>query len=114
MKATCGTCREPTIGTPTRVAVFHLLTLAEEGSTWYGCGQHVPSVLDSVPETARCICQPKVERDGKQYPPQGKSIDVSLPHRDLRLMVEWLGGALGFVKAALGFGGTPTGGKEEL
>jgi len=29
-------------------------------------------------------------------------------------MVEWLGGALGFVKAALGFGGTPTGGKEEL
>ncbi|KAL7936250.1 hypothetical protein V8C35DRAFT_278463 [Trichoderma chlorosporum] len=41
--------------------------------TWWGCGKHIPGVLDSVAENDRCTCEPKVERDGKQYPPMAES-----------------------------------------
>lgn len=40
-------------------------------ATWWGCGQHVPMVMDSIPDSERCSCEPKVERDGHTYPPQG-------------------------------------------
>jgi hypothetical protein len=43
-----------------------------EGTTWYGCGSHIPSVLDSVPQSERCDCGPQVERNGKMYPPGGE------------------------------------------
>ncbi|PMD31315.1 hypothetical protein L207DRAFT_386693, partial [Hyaloscypha variabilis F] len=36
---------------------------------WWGCGRHVPGVMDSIPEEEWCTCQPKVEREGKLYPP---------------------------------------------
>ncbi|KAL5042075.1 hypothetical protein BDW71DRAFT_211533 [Aspergillus fruticulosus] len=52
MKATCSTCQK---------------------TTWWGCGNHIPAVLDAVPESERCTCEPKVERDGKQYPPKGSN-----------------------------------------
>lgn len=39
-------------------------------ATWWGCGQHVPMVMDSIPENERCGCEPKVEKEGKQYPPK--------------------------------------------
>ena len=42
-----------------------------EKTTWWGCGQHVPQVLDSVAEGERCTCEPKVEKEGKKYPPMG-------------------------------------------
>ncbi|OAQ98880.1 hypothetical protein LLEC1_05938 [Akanthomyces lecanii] len=42
-------------------------------STWWGCGSHVPMVMDAIPEAERCGCDPRVERDGKQYPPMAKS-----------------------------------------
>ncbi|KAK9340984.1 hypothetical protein V1521DRAFT_422830 [Lipomyces starkeyi] len=38
------------------------------GKTWFGCGLHIPSVLDSVPKEEWCKC-PKPE--GSQYPPKG-------------------------------------------
>jgi len=41
--------------------------------TWFGCGQHVPSVMDAIPTEGRCTCEPKVEKDGKEYPPKAKS-----------------------------------------
>nr|OQO31785.1 hypothetical protein B0A51_00687 [Rachicladosporium sp. CCFEE 5018] len=65
-------------------------------STWVGCGQHVPGVLDSVPEAERCSCEPQIERGGKMYPPAGSI----------------LGGLWGM----LGMGGKKGGekGKEEL
>jgi hypothetical protein len=47
------------------------LTPLTEKTTWWGCGAHIPAVLDSVPESERCTCTPKVERDGKEYPPKG-------------------------------------------
>ncbi|KAL3487486.1 hypothetical protein BJX62DRAFT_240978 [Aspergillus germanicus] len=50
MKAICSTCQK---------------------TTWWGCGAHIPAVLDCVPESERCTCTPKVERDGKEYPPKG-------------------------------------------
>lgn len=39
-------------------------------ATWFGCGQHIPTVMDQVPEQDRCQCEPKVEKDGKLYPPK--------------------------------------------
>ncbi|GFF25171.1 hypothetical protein IFM46972_01311 [Aspergillus udagawae] len=39
--------------------------------TWWGCGSHIPSVMDQVPESERCACTPKVNADGKEYPPKG-------------------------------------------
>ncbi|KAE9977449.1 hypothetical protein EG328_002035 [Venturia inaequalis] len=53
-KATCSTCQK---------------------STWWGCGSHVPMVMDSIDESERCTCTPKVEKDGKEYPPMGKTAD---------------------------------------
>lgn len=38
-------------------------------ATWRGCGQHVPTVMDKIPEDQRCTCEPKVEKEGKKYPP---------------------------------------------
>ncbi|OKL59520.1 hypothetical protein UA08_05199 [Talaromyces atroroseus] len=49
-KATCATCHKV---------------------TWWGCGLHVPMVFETIPEADWCVCAPKVERDGKEYPPKG-------------------------------------------
>ncbi|KAI6880539.1 hypothetical protein KC360_g6953 [Hortaea werneckii] len=74
MKASCGTCHK---------------------ATWWGCGEHIPKVLDSVPEADRCSCEPKIEKEGKQYPPAGP--------------------AFGVVKNMFGMGGgAKEDGKEEL
>ncbi|KAF2656014.1 hypothetical protein K491DRAFT_692374 [Lophiostoma macrostomum CBS 122681] len=40
-----------------------------KGQTWWGCGKHVPSVMDSIPADKWCTCDPKVEREGHTYPP---------------------------------------------
>lgn len=49
-----------------------LTTIAQtEGITWFGCGAHIPSVLDSIPEEEWCGCEPSVERGGRKYPPGG-------------------------------------------
>ncbi|GAB7360842.1 hypothetical protein MBLNU230_g0828t1 [Neophaeotheca triangularis] len=67
-------------------------------TTWFGCGAHVPQVLDAVPEPERCDCEPRVEKSGKQYPP--------------------MGGAFGMIKGMFGMGGGGGGnsgeGKGEL
>ncbi|KAL2135285.1 hypothetical protein VTI74DRAFT_9165 [Chaetomium olivicolor] len=52
MSATCPTCTK---------------------KTWRGCGNHVPSVFADVPEDEWCTCEPKFEKDGKEYPPQAQS-----------------------------------------
>lgn len=39
-----------------------------------GCGSHIPSVLDSVPESQWCSCGPQVEKGGKMYPPGGMQL----------------------------------------
>lgn len=44
-------------------------------TTWWGCGNHVPSVLDQVPVEERCSCNPKVVKDGKEYPPMATQAD---------------------------------------
>ncbi|KAM0798109.1 hypothetical protein BDR22DRAFT_860500 [Usnea florida] len=42
-------------------------------STWWGCGLHVPSVMDKLPKEEWCTCEPKVEKEGGEgkvgYPP---------------------------------------------
>ncbi|KAI0404926.1 hypothetical protein F4802DRAFT_597603 [Xylaria palmicola] len=42
------------------------------GTTWMGCGRHIPAALASVPADELCTCGPKVEVDGKEYPPRAK------------------------------------------
>ncbi|VUC36101.1 unnamed protein product [Clonostachys rosea] len=44
-----------------------------EKATWWGCGAHVPMVMDNIPDEERCICDPKIEKGGKEYPPMAKS-----------------------------------------
>lgn len=46
-----------------------MLTFPIDKATWRGCGQHVPTVMDKIPEDQRCTCEPKVEKEGKKYPP---------------------------------------------
>lgn len=48
------------------------LTANTDKQAWFGCGNHVASVFANVPEDDWCTCEPKVEKDGKQYPPQAK------------------------------------------
>lgn len=43
--------------------------------SWWGCGNHVPSVMDSVSESDRCDCEPQVEKEGKKYPPKADKAD---------------------------------------
>ncbi|KAA8899626.1 hypothetical protein FN846DRAFT_815786 [Sphaerosporella brunnea] len=38
------------------------------GITWWGCGQHIPMVMDAAPTEQWCSC-PKPE--DSQYPPMG-------------------------------------------
>ncbi|KAH7115203.1 hypothetical protein B0J11DRAFT_126935 [Dendryphion nanum] len=40
-------------------------------ATWWGCGNHVPGVMNNIPAEDWCVCDPKVEREGTQYPPKG-------------------------------------------
>ncbi|KAK7421913.1 hypothetical protein QQX98_001907 [Neonectria punicea] len=51
-KAACSTCKK---------------------TSWWGCGAHVQTVLDSVPVEDRCACEPKVDIGGKAYPPMATS-----------------------------------------
>ncbi|KAJ5764486.1 hypothetical protein N7533_003167 [Penicillium manginii] len=60
MKAQCSTCL---------LASIHLLIVSDK-TTWWGCGSHIPSVMDSIPESEWCSCEPQVEREGKKYPPK--------------------------------------------
>ncbi|KAI8961723.1 peptidase [Daldinia sp. FL1419] len=41
-------------------------------TTWIGCGSHISSVLDNIPEQEWCVCEPKVEVHDKKYPPGAK------------------------------------------
>ncbi|KAJ5090588.1 hypothetical protein N7532_009272 [Penicillium argentinense] len=49
MKAQCSTCNK---------------------TTWWGCGSHIPSVMDAIPADQWCSCEPQVEKEGKKYPPR--------------------------------------------
>ncbi|KAL6828309.1 hypothetical protein V8C40DRAFT_240704 [Trichoderma camerunense] len=54
-----------------RTLYLHMSSL--DKATWWGCGNHIPGVLDSVDEKEWCTCEPKVEKNGKQYPPMAAS-----------------------------------------
>ena len=40
--------------------------LPAEGVTWWGCGAHIPSVMDAVPAEQWCSC---AKPPGSVYPP---------------------------------------------
>ena len=46
-----------------------------DGTTWWGCGNHIPGVLDQVPAGKWCTCEPRVQKNGKSYPPMGPKGD---------------------------------------
>lgn len=68
--------------------------------SWRGCGKHIPNALSGVPEDEWCTCEPKVEVDGKPYPPAAR---VAIPG------ASWLGGLVGG-----GGGQKKEAGKDEL
>ena len=37
--------------------------------------QHIPMVMDNYPSSQWCECKPKVEVEGKEYPPKGPMAD---------------------------------------
>ncbi|KAI0009110.1 peptidase [Xylariaceae sp. FL0662B] len=49
-----------------------ILTPSKGKTTWFGCGNHIPAVLDNIPTEEWCTCEPKVEVNGKEYPPKNK------------------------------------------
>lgn len=66
MKATCSTCSEFLLS----LCPKQQLIIITDKVTWWGCGSHIPSVMDSIPEGDWCACTPQVEKDGKKYPPK--------------------------------------------
>jgi len=56
--------------------IYWLETHIAIGKTsWWGCGSHIPSVMDSIPETDRCTCTPTTTVNGKEYPPKAAKAD---------------------------------------
>lgn len=68
--------------------------MLKEKRSWWGCGKHVPKTMDEVPEDQRCDCEPKVEREGKSYPPMAAESDVWLV-RNIASAVLWSKGKKG-------------------
>ncbi|ROV99055.1 hypothetical protein VMCG_06637 [Cytospora schulzeri] len=54
--------------------------------SWRGCGKHIPSAMAGVPEDQWCSCEPRVEFDGKAYPPAAR---VAIPG------ASWFSGLMG-------------------
>lgn len=76
-KSTCQVCRmQSPSPIPPSINQFQPLTPITEGATWHG-GNHsdIPLILEYYPESDWCTCDPKVEVEGKEYPPEGKSAD---------------------------------------
>ena len=48
------------------------ISFAAGGASWWGCGKHIASVMDSLPEDKWCTCEPKVE---SRYPPMAAKAD---------------------------------------
>ena len=76
--------------------ILSQLNIAKQA--WRGCGSHLPSVFANVPEDKWCTCEPKVEVNGKSYPPQAK-MSLGLPS---------------FIKNLVGGGSKTEEKKEEL
>lgn len=45
-------------------------TNVTDKSTWWGCGNHISTVMDDIPDSDRCTCTPQVDFEGKKYPPK--------------------------------------------
>lgn len=52
-----------------------LISFQVDKASWWGCGQHISNVMDSIPEDKWCDCKPKVKRNGIQYPPMATKAD---------------------------------------
>ena len=71
MKGTCATCRT--------LLQFWFQTqsdVAPEKSSWFGCGSHIPKVMDAIPKDQWCTCKDTVEVNGVQYPPKAAKVDM--------------------------------------
>ncbi len=49
--------------------------------------------MDSIKETERCTCEPKIERDGKQYPPKAASAGLGGLGKAVGGLWNWATGA---------------------
>lgn len=69
--STYRTYPSPSRSPPARNPKLKKPGVVAEKKTWWGCGQHIPSVMDAVAEEERCGCEPRVEVGGRRYPPKG-------------------------------------------
>ncbi|KAL2055772.1 hypothetical protein ABVK25_004016 [Lepraria finkii] len=47
-----------------------------QGATWHGGSPTmIPYILDVYPKEEWCVCQPAVNVEGVEYPPEGKKAD---------------------------------------
>lgn len=80
-KGTCTTCRKQHLslllmtGSLLQSPKMLTGTAILEKTSWWGCGNHVPSIMDKVPVEERCTCEPKIEKEGKEYPPMAAKAD---------------------------------------
>ncbi|KAB5570281.1 hypothetical protein GE09DRAFT_1217717 [Coniochaeta sp. 2T2.1] len=56
--------------------------------SWRGCGQHIPQALSGVPESDWCTCEPRINVNGKDYPPAAKMAMPGMPS----FLKGWVGG----------------------
>ena len=91
MKQTCKTCREPfpfsdwstsesstaflkttnLISTNTFTFIYlSRSNISTDKTTWWGCGRHISSIMDFVPQSDWCTCNPRRTFNGKEYPPK--------------------------------------------
>jgi hypothetical protein len=55
-------------------------------SSWRGCGNHIPSAMQGVPQDQWCTCEARVTVDGKEYP---AAAPLEIPG------LSWIGSVLG-------------------
>lgn len=94
--AACGACGEDT---DTRHTSRSHADDCPGKKSWRGCGQHIPQALNGVPESDWCTCEPRVNVNGKDYPPAAKMAMPGMPS---------------FLKGWMGGGDKKDGGKEDL
>ena len=68
-KASCDSCRR-FLFLPRHTWCLCLTRLLDK-TTWWGCGNHIAGVMESVPSDQWCTCGPRIEKEGHQYPPMG-------------------------------------------
>ena len=70
---TCTNCRTSRTFSIPSTSVAN--TNSTERASWWGCGKHIPDVMNRVPKDKWCTCEPTLWRGGTGYPPMAPKAD---------------------------------------